>query len=224
MIGQLRSHETNRRRVSDNNNVSQLLRDSFSVSQQPPIWEPPVHYSMGLAVQSPLSSVDSCAHTSVSPGHNTSVETLECRVVHVRGPHYEQRNTTYSNPPMNFRELKDSAIDWISFSTTFWEIKDWIDHRRVLKCLSNCKLQSKGKCKCLLVQAEFQLKTFIYMTNINSSIISHQSGPSPLLQTQSGSGSNWAQLKQGISTKYFSCSCPKWEQRKRHIRGLNFEY
>ena len=35
-----------RRRVSDNNNISQLLRDSFSVSQQPPIWEPPSHYSM----------------------------------------------------------------------------------------------------------------------------------------------------------------------------------
>ena len=46
MIGQLRSHETNRRRVSDNNNISQLLRDSFSVSQQPLIWEPPSHYSM----------------------------------------------------------------------------------------------------------------------------------------------------------------------------------
>ena len=27
-------------------NMSQLLRDSFSVSQQPPIWEPPSHYSM----------------------------------------------------------------------------------------------------------------------------------------------------------------------------------
>ena len=36
VIGQLRSHETNRRRVSDNNNISQLLGDSFSVSQQPP--------------------------------------------------------------------------------------------------------------------------------------------------------------------------------------------
>ena len=47
MIGQLRSHETNRRRVIDNNNISQLLRDSFSVSLQPPIWEPPSHYSMG---------------------------------------------------------------------------------------------------------------------------------------------------------------------------------
>ena len=46
MIGQLRSHETNRSRVTDNNNISQLLRDSFSVSQQPPIWEPPSHYSM----------------------------------------------------------------------------------------------------------------------------------------------------------------------------------
>ena len=26
--------------------MSQLLRDSFSVSQQPPIWKPPSHYSM----------------------------------------------------------------------------------------------------------------------------------------------------------------------------------
>ena len=26
--------------------ISQLLRDSFSVSQQPPIWEPPSQYSM----------------------------------------------------------------------------------------------------------------------------------------------------------------------------------
>ena len=26
--------------------ISQLLRDSFFVSQQPPIWEPPSHYSM----------------------------------------------------------------------------------------------------------------------------------------------------------------------------------
>ena len=40
------SHVTNRRRVSDNNNISQLLRGSFSVSQQPPICEPPSHYSM----------------------------------------------------------------------------------------------------------------------------------------------------------------------------------
>ena len=46
VIGQLRSHETNRRRVIDNNNIFQLLGDSFSVSQQPPIWEPPSHYSM----------------------------------------------------------------------------------------------------------------------------------------------------------------------------------
>ena len=46
MIGQLRSHETNGRRVSDNNNISQLLRDSLSVSQQPPIWDTPSHYSM----------------------------------------------------------------------------------------------------------------------------------------------------------------------------------
>ena len=48
VIGQLRSLVTKRRRVSDNNNISQLLRESFSVSQQPPIWEPPSHYSMLL--------------------------------------------------------------------------------------------------------------------------------------------------------------------------------
>ena len=30
-------------------NITQLLRDSFSVSQQPPIWEPPSHYSMASA-------------------------------------------------------------------------------------------------------------------------------------------------------------------------------
>ena len=46
VIGQLRSHETNRSRVSDNNNISQLLGDSFSVSQKPPIWEPPSDYSI----------------------------------------------------------------------------------------------------------------------------------------------------------------------------------
>ena len=27
-------------------NISQFLRDSFSISQQPPIWEPPSHSSM----------------------------------------------------------------------------------------------------------------------------------------------------------------------------------
>ena len=32
-------------------NISQLLRDSFSVSQQPPIWEPSSHYSMGQALR-----------------------------------------------------------------------------------------------------------------------------------------------------------------------------
>ena len=31
-------------------NISQLLRDSFSVSQQPPIWEPPSHSSMHLSL------------------------------------------------------------------------------------------------------------------------------------------------------------------------------
>ena len=30
--------------------ISQLLRDSFSVSQQPPILEPPSHYSMVLVL------------------------------------------------------------------------------------------------------------------------------------------------------------------------------
>ena len=44
----VRSHVTNRRRVSDNNNMSQLLGDSFSVSQQPPSWDPCSHYSMEL--------------------------------------------------------------------------------------------------------------------------------------------------------------------------------
>ena len=126
-------------------------------------------------VQSPLSSVDSCAHTSVSPGHNTSVETLQCGVVHVRGPHYEQRNTTYSNPPMNFREHKDSAIDWIYklqfYIYTFLK-NEGLNWSQAFSEKLNCKLQSKGNCKCLLVQAECQLKTFIYMTNINSSIIS----------------------------------------------------
>ena len=37
---------TNRRRVSDNNNISLFLGDSFSVSQQPPSWDPCSHYSM----------------------------------------------------------------------------------------------------------------------------------------------------------------------------------
>ena len=46
VIGQLTSHETNMRRVSNNNNISQLLGDSFSVSQQPPSWDPCSHYSM----------------------------------------------------------------------------------------------------------------------------------------------------------------------------------
>ena len=35
--------------------IAQLLRDSFSVSQQPPIWEPPSHYSM-------LATLDILAH------------------------------------------------------------------------------------------------------------------------------------------------------------------
>ena len=51
VIGQLRFHETNRRRVCDNNNISQSFRDSFSVSQQPPIWEPPSHYSMRVVLR-----------------------------------------------------------------------------------------------------------------------------------------------------------------------------
>ena len=36
--------------------ISQLLRDSFSVYQQPPIWEPPSHYSMSKALISDLQS------------------------------------------------------------------------------------------------------------------------------------------------------------------------
>ena len=31
--------------------ISQLLRDSFSISQQPPIWEPPSHYSMAKGMK-----------------------------------------------------------------------------------------------------------------------------------------------------------------------------
>ena len=31
--------------------ISQLVRDSFSVSQQPPNWEPPSHYSMAVPVE-----------------------------------------------------------------------------------------------------------------------------------------------------------------------------
>ena len=34
-------------------NISQLLRDSFSVSQEPPIWEPPSHYSMPWCLVTP---------------------------------------------------------------------------------------------------------------------------------------------------------------------------
>ena len=37
--------------------ISQLLRDSFSVSQQPPIWEPPSHYSMRLQLWCRLETV-----------------------------------------------------------------------------------------------------------------------------------------------------------------------
>ena len=50
------------RRVSDNNNISQLFGDSFSVSQQHPSWDPCSHYSMvwivtgttDLATSSPI--------------------------------------------------------------------------------------------------------------------------------------------------------------------------
>merc|ERR1712214_68549 len=33
--------------------ISQLLRDFFTVSQQPPIWEPPSHYSMPWCLVTP---------------------------------------------------------------------------------------------------------------------------------------------------------------------------
>ena len=62
----MRSHETNRSRVSDDNNISQLLRDSFSVSQQPPIWEPPTHYSM-WRTQTRTSCQATQPHTCCSP-------------------------------------------------------------------------------------------------------------------------------------------------------------
>ena len=45
--------------------ISQLLRDSFSVSQQPPIWEPPTHYSMGCSSVT-LSFVISSTVTALS--------------------------------------------------------------------------------------------------------------------------------------------------------------
>ena len=36
--------------------ISQLLKNSFSVSQQPPIWEPPSHYSICATLLTPLVS------------------------------------------------------------------------------------------------------------------------------------------------------------------------
>ena len=66
VIGQLRSHETNRRSFSDNNNISQLLRDKFFVSQQPPIWEPPSHYSMALGVDPMVSQREIGSATQLS--------------------------------------------------------------------------------------------------------------------------------------------------------------
>ena len=36
--------------------ISQLMRNSFSVSQQPPIWEPPSHYSMSGPLQYVVTS------------------------------------------------------------------------------------------------------------------------------------------------------------------------
>ena len=59
---------------------SQLLRDSFSLYQQPPIWEPPSHYSMAVLVSrsdhwstllhfTSLSWVLSCLQLSLSWAH-----------------------------------------------------------------------------------------------------------------------------------------------------------
>ena len=59
-------------------------------------------------------------------------------------------------------------INFNSISTLFWEMKGWIDHRRFLKSLTaNCKAKAIAN-----VYWSKQNKTFIYMTNINSSIIS----------------------------------------------------
>ena len=101
VIGQLTSHETNRRRVSNNNNISQLLGDSFSVSQQPPSWDPCSHYSMIIPLcftinpsnpcyrALPDVAVRSCvcgqtSHGTLSPdagadnmGHGTTIQ-LHC--------------------------------------------------------------------------------------------------------------------------------------------------
>ena len=47
--------------------ISQLLRDSFSVSQQPPIWEPPSHYSMISDNQAALLTCVEVSHQDHFP-------------------------------------------------------------------------------------------------------------------------------------------------------------
>ena len=47
--------------------ISQLLRDSFSVSQQPPIWEPPSHYSMISDNQAALLTCVKVSHQGHFP-------------------------------------------------------------------------------------------------------------------------------------------------------------
>ena len=84
MIGQLRSHETNGRRVSDNNNnISQLLRDSFSVSQQPSIWEPPSHYAMvrTLSVDIGREMVDGVRQGSGGASVEATCDGADCSLI-----------------------------------------------------------------------------------------------------------------------------------------------
>ena len=66
--------------------ISQLLRDSFSVSQQPPNWEPPSHYSMSWTPETGLldPSLDldllgTGGGGGGLTGHGHDIETLKSR-------------------------------------------------------------------------------------------------------------------------------------------------
>ena len=66
--------------------ISQLLRDSFSVSQQPPIWELPSHYSM-ISSQ----SLESFKYSSIFIALPTATATTHLKlgdddVIHGRSP------------------------------------------------------------------------------------------------------------------------------------------
>ena len=84
--------------------------------------------------------------------------------------------TTYSNPLMNFRKLKDSAIDWIyKLHYLPFSEKWWVEliTRRVLKSLTaNCK--AKANANVYWSKQNFNLKhLFIWQTLTHqSSVIS----------------------------------------------------